>query len=66
MKIELNGIFSEFQEGITLAGLLDSLKIKPQGVAIEVNLNIIKKCDYPAYELKDGDTVEIINFVGGG
>ncbi|MBI4653748.1 MAG: sulfur carrier protein ThiS [Nitrospirae bacterium] len=66
MKIKLNGTPSEVQEDTTLSGLLDSLKIKPQGVAVEVNLNIIKKCDYPAYKLKDGDTVEIVNFVGGG
>lgn len=66
MKIKLNGNISEFQEDITVAGLLESLKIEPARVAVEVNLQIIKKQDYQKYVLKDGDSVEIVNFVGGG
>ncbi len=66
MKIKLNGTSSEFQEGMTLIGLLENLKIEPKAIAVEVNLNIIKKCNYQSYVLKDDDTVEIVNFVGGG
>ncbi|MEK7237979.1 MAG: sulfur carrier protein ThiS, partial [Nitrospirota bacterium] len=34
--------------------------------AVEVNLKIIKKQDYQEQILKDGDSIEIVNFVGGG
>jgi sulfur carrier protein len=66
MKLRLNGNISEFQEGITVARLLEDLRIEPQRVAVEVNLRIVKKKDYQRYMLKDGDSVEIVNFVGGG
>jgi sulfur carrier protein len=45
---------------------LKELGINPDQVAVEVNLSIIKKADYSAYTLKEGDAVEVINFVGGG
>ncbi len=66
MKIKLNGRDSEIQEGITIAELLNTLNIEPARVAVEVNLNIVKKCDYEKHALNDGDAVEIVNFVGGG
>ncbi len=66
MKLKLNGTLSEIQDGITVTGLLRSLQIKPERVAVELNLKIVKKQDYQAQALKDGDSVEIVNFVGGG
>jgi thiamine biosynthesis protein ThiS len=35
-------------------------------VAVEHNLNIIKRQTYPDVLIGEGDTVEIVNFVGGG
>ena len=66
MKLRLNGDISEFQEGLTVAGLLKELKIEPRGVAVEVNMKILKRTDFDGFELKDGDSVEIVSFVGGG
>ncbi len=66
MKLKLNGTLSEIQDDVTVAGLLKSLQIEPERVAVELNLRIVKKQDYQAQELKDGDSVEIVNFVGGG
>ncbi|MDZ4383668.1 MAG: sulfur carrier protein ThiS [Thermodesulfovibrionia bacterium] len=66
MRLKLNGTDSEFQDGITVAGLLKNLEIEPAKVAVEVNLKIIKKQDYQEQILKDGDSIEIVNFVGGG
>lgn len=51
---------------LTLKELLEEMKIEPGRVAVEVNLDIVKKADYPIFNLKDGDTIEIVNFVGGG
>jgi thiamine biosynthesis protein ThiS len=66
MTLTLNGNISEFQNVTTVAELLQNLQIEPLRVAVEVNLAIIKKPDYEKHLLKDGDSVEIVNFVGGG
>ena len=66
MKLKLNGTFSEHREGSTVTELLRSLKIRPEGVAVEVNLEIVKRQDFLKRQLKEGDSVEIVNFVGGG
>lgn len=66
MKLKLNGTLSEFQEGTTVERLLKNLQFEPAKVAVEVNLEIVKKQDFQNQVLKDGDSVEIVNFVGGG
>jgi thiamine biosynthesis protein ThiS len=33
---------------------------------VEVNLAVIKRAEYGNHRLNEGDTVEIVNFVGGG
>jgi sulfur carrier protein len=65
MNIKINGEGRQTEKKM-LMELLDELNIAPARVAIEVNLKIIRKADYPSYELKEGDEVEIVNFVGGG
>ncbi len=65
MIIKLNG--QDYKtEKQTLSELLSELAILPEHVAVELNLRIIKRADLPTQTLKEGDTVEIINFVGGG
>ncbi|HDZ62100.1 MAG TPA: sulfur carrier protein ThiS [Nitrospirae bacterium] len=66
MKLNLNGTLSEFQDVLNVDGLLENLKIEPGRVAVEVNMAIVKKQDYEKAMLKEGDSVEIVNFVGGG
>jgi sulfur carrier protein len=65
MTLTVNGE-SLVTDSITIPDLLKELGINPDRVAVEVNLSIIKKADYSAYNLKEGDAVEVINFVGGG
>ena len=66
MTVTLNGETKQIENGITVSGLLESLKIEPARVAVEVNLKIIKKTDYLSHQLNEGDSVEIVSFVGGG
>lgn len=65
MKISLNGKAVE-TSAQTVRGLLSELGITPGRVAVEVNLVILKKDSYDSFGLKEGDSVEIVNFVGGG
>ncbi|HXX54444.1 MAG TPA: sulfur carrier protein ThiS [Thermodesulfovibrionales bacterium] len=50
----------------TVKELLGELGVLPDRVAVEVNLLVIRKAEYPVFLLKEQDRVEIVNFVGGG
>ncbi|MDR2081781.1 MAG: sulfur carrier protein ThiS [Campylobacteraceae bacterium] len=50
----------------TIEALIKELEIENQVMAAAVNLNVVKKDDWKIYELKDGDSVELLRFVGGG
>ena len=50
----------------TVSELLDSMDISSQRVAVELNEEIVPKAEYSSAVLKDGDSVEVVRFVGGG
>jgi thiamine biosynthesis protein ThiS len=52
--------------GATVADLVAKLGLGPRRVAVEVNREIVMRATYDSTVLHDGDTVEIIHFVGGG
>jgi len=66
MRLIVNGDVLEESHAGTVMELLDELNIKPDQVAVEVNLSIVKKVMYATFTLHDGDNVEIVRFVGGG
>jgi len=66
MRLIVNGEPLEIAGGETFKKLLKELRIEIGRVAVEVNLSVIRKDDYLTYKLRDGDKVEIVNFVGGG
>ena len=66
MKLKINGEEREIADGLTLTALLEELKIRPGRVVIERNREIVAREAYGATRLADGDTLEIVHFVGGG
>ncbi|MEI8377284.1 MAG: sulfur carrier protein ThiS [bacterium] len=66
MKIIVNGNEMEFQENISVQGMLDVMNNQNKMIVIEKNLEIISKENFAQTILKDGDNIEIISFVGGG
>ncbi len=66
MRLKVNGDTIEVAKDASVRELLEKLGIEPAGVAVEVNLSIVKKSEYVNVRLNEGDTVEIVNFVGGG
>lgn len=66
MTIILNGERHELTEPMSVDALLASLDIDARRVAVEHNLSIIRRHRFPEVVVGDGDTVEIVNFVGGG
>ncbi|HYV57595.1 MAG TPA: sulfur carrier protein ThiS [Candidatus Nitrosopolaris sp.] len=52
--------------GATVADLVATLGLGPRRIAVEVNRAIVPRAEYGSTVLHDGDTVEVIHFVGGG
>ncbi|MCA9500138.1 MAG: sulfur carrier protein ThiS [Nitrospira sp.] len=66
MKIVVNGEQREAVEPLTVAQLLETLHLRSEQVAVEINLKILDRGDFPNWNLHDGDKVEILSFIGGG
>jgi len=66
MQTMINGQPHEIADGMTVATLLDDLKLTGKPVAVEVNLDLIPKQQHAEHRLAEGDRVEIVTLVGGG
>ena len=66
MQVTVNDEPQRLPLGATVADLVTTLGLGPRRVAVEVNREIVARATYAATVLYDGDTVEIIHFVGGG
>lgn len=66
MKIVVNGEPHEAEEPLTVAHLLHRLNLRPEQVAVEINLKILDRGDFTTWNLHEGDKVEILSFIGGG
>ena len=66
MTIILNGDPIDVAGPLTVSALLDQLGVDSRRVAIEHNLNVIKRASYDSTQIQEGDQIEIVNFVGGG
>ena len=65
MNITINGEAKAI-EGLSVQDYLISLSIDPRRVAVELNRDILPKAQYQSTLLQEGDTLEIVHFVGGG
>ena len=52
--------------GKTVAQYLSTTSYEPKRIAVERNGDIVFKSQYDATILQDGDSLEIVSFVGGG
>jgi len=66
MTIQLNGKPREIEAGTTLRRLLDDLHLDALRVAVQVNLEIVKRERHASVALGPGDEVEILTFMAGG
>ncbi|HST53363.1 MAG TPA: sulfur carrier protein ThiS [Pyrinomonadaceae bacterium] len=66
MRIIINGEAKDFDEETTLLALVEQLKLAPERLAVELNLDVVRRDEWPNVKLSDGDRVEIVHFVGGG
>jgi len=66
VTILLNGDPHEIVRPVTVTELLAQLSIDARRVAVEHNLVVLKRGAFDSVVVRDGDQVEIVNFVGGG
>ena len=66
MDITCNGEQRTVDNNISLNDLVLSLELNPQALVAEVNGKIIEHANFPDQILDEGDSVELIRFVGGG
>ncbi len=65
MKVKLNGKIEEVQQS-TVLELLKARNIEPQMVSVEHNLKILEKEEFATTQLRDGDAIEFLYYMGGG
>ena len=66
MTITLNGEPFELSGPLTVTELLSCLEIDARRVAVEHNVTVLKRTAFDETVVREGDEVEIVNFVGGG
>lgn len=66
MRITVNGNEQYLAKGSNIRALLEMVGIHPEQVVTEYNGTILSPQQYNDTFLNDGDTVELIQFVGGG
>jgi len=66
VTITLNGEPFELGGPLTVTELLSHLEIDARRVAVEHNITVLKRTAFDETLVREGDQVEIVNFVGGG
>lgn len=65
LSITVNGE-TVAKDTLSVSELLADMGYKTRFIAVELNGEILKKDHYDSTLLKDGDKLEVVNFVGGG
>jgi sulfur carrier protein len=66
MEIKVNGEIREMAEGSSMLDLIRSLGLEERVMASALNMEIVKKDAWNSVILSEGDTIELLDFVGGG
>ncbi len=66
IRVTVNGNERELPAGRTVTQTLELLGLAPQLVVVEHNREILDRARLPEVEVRAGDNLEIVHFVGGG
>ena len=66
MVVHINGEGKEIEAGLNVTQLLDNLGIRQGRVVVELNRNVLSRDVHETTLLQEGDSLEIVHFVGGG
>ena len=67
MKITVAGNKKEYEEGLTVAALIEKEDVEnAEYVTVTLNDDFVEKDNFKTTVLKEGDVVEFLYFMGGG
>ncbi len=66
LRVVVNGQERALEEGSRISDLVTELGLTGRRVAVERNRVIVPRAAHDSTLLDDGDTIEILHFVGGG
>jgi thiamine biosynthesis protein ThiS len=66
LRLTLNGEPRRVPGPATIGDLLRHLQLDPRTVVVELNRQIIRRPHLEETRLSEGDSVELVHFVGGG
>lgn len=66
LEVVLNGKVEKLEKEMNLSAFLLARGLNPDAVIVECNHNIVKKQEWEKIILQDKDSLEVLNFVGGG
>ena len=66
IQVRLNGKERDIEPGHTVRSLLESLQLHPGMVVVELNREILGRETYEDFGVQEGDSIELVHFVGGG
>ena len=66
LSVSVNGEHRRVAGGINIVEMLNELGLDPLRVAVERNLEIVPRSTFREVRVEDGDSFEVVHFVGGG
>ena len=66
MQLNINGQLRTVTCPLSIGQLLQQLELAPERVVVELNREILTPDTQADIQLNDGDSLELIQFVGGG
>lgn len=66
MQIKINGAMRTLEDAHNVQKMAHILELNPTQVAVECNGVIVSRGNWESHVLREGDEVEIVQFIGGG
>ncbi len=66
MQITINGQKKDIEASLTMENLIEKFCKEKNHVISELNGNIIKATEWTNTSIANGDSIELVTFVGGG
>ena len=66
ISIVVNGEEQTIADGQSALELLSGLDLDPRTVVVEINREIVRRARLGDTNIRDGDHIELVHFVGGG
>ena len=66
ISVTVNGERKSVPSDLTVSGLLRTLGVAADRVAVEMNKSIVRQRDWDKTPVANGSEIEIVQFVGGG